>query len=441
MRKLFLLLVMASPLWAQMTLHECVKIALTHNPGLKIVEAEATIAREDQRQAGAAMLPSLDFSGSYRRQSTVPELRIDPIELPFGGSFTPFPGGGMQLGVYDNYDFRLTVSQPLFAGFRLRNRKSAAEAFTESKTLDVSRNRSDLIFKVESAYAAVLKAQKFCAIAQSAKDQVAAHLHDGQVIVEQGLARKDELLKVQVKLSEAELGLVRAENAIQLARAALENLLGQNLPTATELAVSSGSTTEIVDIESSLQKALAQRPEFKGLASATRATQTGKKIVQGAWLPSLGAFATFGYGKPGLDFINKDWMDYWLVGVGAEWNLWNWGKTGSQVQQAELRIQAIHETGRQLRDAIVLDVTQACLQADEAQKRCAVAAEMEKQAQESFRVTERQYQQGQVSHTDFFDAQSEWTRAQLHKAEAEVEATLAQANWRRAVGVSEKEYK
>jgi outer membrane protein TolC len=65
---------------------------------------------------------------------------------------------------------------------------------------------------------------------------------------------------------------------------------------------------------------------------------------------------------------------------------------------------------------------------------------MEALAQESFRVAENLYRQGQSSHTEFFDAQSEYTRSQLARAQAEIDLMLARANWRKAAGESADAY-
>ncbi len=444
MRKYVFLILLFSwhlPARAQMTLAECVKIALANNPGLKVTESDEKIAIEDARQAQRSRLPSLDFSGSYRRQSTTPELTIPSIQLPTGGTpITLFPGGGMTLGTLDNYDFKLTVSQPIFTGFRLSNRVKAATAMAATRSMELEKSRSELIYKVEMAYGNVLKSQKFSQIASSAKEQVTAHLRDVENYVAQGLAKKDELLKVQVKLSEAELAVVQAENAVQLARVALENLLGQKLAASIGFDEMKAKPADPVDLASSIKLAMTERRELKSLEYARVANDAARKIAQGGMLPSLAAFGSLGYGKPGLDFINKDWMDYWLLGVGAEWNLWTWGKTRSQVQQAQLKINSLDEIERQARDGITLDVTQACLLMEEATKRFQLTATMEAQCLESFRMTENSYKQGQATHTEFFDAQSELTRARLQKAQAEIDQALAQANWRRAVGVNIKEY-
>lgn len=438
---LVLLLLWILPAQAQTTLSQCVKTALANNPGLKAAESETKLAAEEAQQAWSSRLPSLDFSGSYRRQSVVPELTMPTVKLPVGDQqITLFQGGAFELGMLDNYDFKLTLSQSIFTGFRLSNRWKAAQAIGSSKSEELMKNRSELIFKVETAYAHVLKAQQFLLIAQSANDQVKAHLKDVENFVHQGMAKKDELLKAQVKLSETELSIIQAENAIKMAKVALENLIGQKLTDGATLAPMEIQETGSPEISAAIQQAYAERAELRSLNYAREAGNASIKIARGGRLPSLAAFGSLGYGKPGLDFIKREWMDYWLVGLGAEWNLWNWGKTNSQVQQAKLKVETISETERQVRNAIELDVTQACLLLEEASQRLHLTSVLKGQATESYRVTENNYKQGLASHTEFFDAQSELTRAKLQKAQAEIDRALAQANWRRAVGGNIKEY-
>ena len=438
---MMLLILWIAPAKAQFTISECVKTALANNPGLKVAESETKIVTEDVHQAWSSLLPSLDFSGSYRRQSVVPELDMSSIKIPFGGQeITPFEGGAFQLGMLDNYDVKLTLSQPIFTGFRLSNRWKVSKAVTSTKTEELMKNRSDLIYKVETAYTNILKAQKFLQIAQSAKQQVQAHLKDVENFVTQGMAKKDERLKVQVKLSESELTVIQAENAIKMTKVALENLIGQKLPSDATLAPMEVQDVLSPEISSSIQMAFSDRAELRSLNYAKEAGRVSIKIAEGGMYPSLAAFGTLGYGKPGLDFIKREWMDYWLVGIGAEWNLWSWGKTKSQVQQAKLKVNAITETERQVRNAIELDVTQACLLLEETNKRLQLTSVMEDQALESYRVTENSYKQGLATHTEFFDAQSELTRAQLQKVQAEIDAALAKANWLRSVGANLKSY-
>jgi len=340
--------------FSQATLPEMVQAALAHNPGLAMVQAEAHSAAEDVTQSKAERLPAVGFSGSYRRQSSVPELHLEPITLPFGaGVYSPLAGGGFTLGMLDNYDFRLTVTQPIFSGFRLSQKLAASRAGLAGKTSEISRQRAELINQVEKAYGQVLKSQKYVEIAQSGREQIAGHQRDVSKMVDQGLLNKEELLQVKVRLSEAELAVVQAENSLAMSLAVLENLVAEKIPAGTIFSDMPQPSGEFTDLERSLQLAYANRPELATLVHAREASHSLLRIAQGSRLPAIAAFGSLGYGKPGLDIINKEWMDYWLVGVGLEWQVWNWGKSRSQVQQAKIKQAALGDAERQLLNASV----------------------------------------------------------------------------------------
>ena len=424
----------------QLTLQECVKTAFENNPDLKMKAVDFEIAREEAKQSEKERLPAIGFSGSYRRQSTIPEFKLPTIQSPFGGAaITLVPEGGIKLGSLDTYDFRLTMTQPVFTGFRLKNRISASKARTVSKQYEVKAARAELVYKVETAYANVQKAKKFLQIAQTGSQQVKKHLEDVENYVRQGLARRSELLAVKVKLAEAELNVVKARNGLQLAVAALENVIGIQIEPGTEFA-DFVPDAESIDLQASVQQAMQEREEIKTFDFALQASRMAEKIVSGQRYPALSAFASYGYGRPGLDFIKNEWMDYWIVGVGAQWDLWNWGKTRSQIQQTKLQSRKLLEAEQQVRLAIRLDVTQACLKVQEARERLELTKQMQQQAEEAFRVTENSFQQGQATNAEYLDAQLDLTRAKLRKAEAEIDYALSLANWRRAVGINNKKY-
>jgi len=427
--------------YSQATLPQMVQTALAHNPALTMVQAEAQSAEQDLLQSKAERWPAADLSGSYRRQSAVPELHVQPITLPFGaGVYSPFPSGALTLGMLDNYDLRLTVTQPVFTGFRLSQKVAAGRAGWLAKSSEISRQRAELIHQVERAYGQVLKSQKYIEIAQSGREQIASHLRDVMRRVEQGLLNKEELLQVKVRLSEAELAVVQAENSHAMSLAMLENLLAEKIPPGTVFSDMPQPAEETVDLERSLQLAYANRPELSTLAHNREASQAMVRIAQGGRLPAVAAFGSLGYGKPGLDMIKKEWMDYWVVGVGLEWQVWNWGKSRAQVQQAKIRQTALGDAEKQLREAIRLDVTQSYLQWQETSQRQQLCTVLQDQAEESFRVAERRYQQGVINHSEYFDQQAALTRARLARAQAEIDYRVCLANLNRAAGVNEKTY-
>jgi len=440
----FIVIFMASSLYAQenrLTLKECIEIALKENPELKMKMSDYAVASEDVQQSRKDLLPTLSFSANYRRQSTVPSVEFPPIKSPLGGQpISIFPEGGLELGSLDTYDFKLNVVQPVFTGFRLKNRVAASTLQAKSRYHEIEKARADLIFRVESAYANVLKARHILKIAETGKAQVQKHLSDVKNFVDQGLALKSDFLTVKVKLAEAELAVLRAQNGIKMALAALENIMGAPIPPDAEMEEFSLYQVASVDVDSSIRMAMQNREELKALSLARQASGTAIKIVRGNRLPTVSAFASYGYGRPGLDFVKNEWMDYWVVGVGANWTLWNWGKTRSKIQQAQLQSQKVQEALDRARLAIKLDVTQACLHVNEAVQRMQLIEEMESQAEEAFRVVESNYQQGQATNSEYLDAQSDLTRVRLQKIEARIDFAISLANWRRAVGINDENY-
>mgnify|MGYP005851691405 CR=1 FL=1 len=434
MLRFLILLLVVSAASAQVTLDACIRNGLRNHPSLRLAQNEERAGAEELKQARSARLPSLDFSGSYRYQSVVPEFRLQPLSLPIGGvPIELFPGGSMALGMYDNFDFRLTVAQPLFAGFRLVQRQSSAEWSLRSKQAQVLKARNELAFKITSVYGQALKAERLLAIAHINREQVEAHRTRVRGMLAQGLVRRDDLLKTEVKLSEVELLILQAENAVRLSRALLENLTGE--PLTDSLAAMVYEPTLPTDLDAAVAEAFRNRPELRELMFLERAGEAAMRIAGGGRLPTIGAFGTFGYGKPGLDFIKKEWMDYWLVGAGVEWNVWNWGKTRSQMQQAQIRRDSVSEAMRQMRQTVTLEVTEAYIRLHEAQQTLQLLNASAAQAAESYRVAENSYQQGQATHTDYFDAQSQWLRVQQQISQAEIDLAVAQANWRRALGL------
>lgn len=408
---------------------------MQHNPRLRVAKTQVAISTQAVKQGASDLLPSVGIAASYRRQSKVPELTFPKLNLPPG--FPPvslFPDQRLSLGVLDNYDLRLTITQPIFTGLRLLNRYRASQEQWRAHTFEEKRILSELIFRVERDYAQVLRSQRLLVIAETALQQMVAHQTDVAHFVNQGLAREDELLKMKVKVAEAELGLVQARNALKLAQTTLVSTMGTPLVPGTRFIEVPQQERIAVEASHSVELALKNRVELQSLAANHEIAQAMVKVTQGKQFPNVAGFASFGYGRPGMDFIKDEWMDYWLVGISAEWTLWNWGKTNSEIQQARLVLDQTNDTKSELELMIRTDATVAALQLNEALEKITVSEKLEQAALQSYAVCENNYRQGLVTNTEYLDSQSELMRAQLAKAQAEADNFVARSNWRRAIG-------
>jgi outer membrane protein TolC len=60
-------------------------------------------------------------------------------------------------------------------------------------------------------------------------------------------------------------------------------------------------------------------------------------LTQKKRMPTLGAFANAGYGKPGYDFFNDEIHGFYMVGAQFQWNIWDWKQTNREKQQLSVQ--------------------------------------------------------------------------------------------------------
>jgi outer membrane protein TolC len=47
-------------------------------------------------------------------------------------------------------------------------------------------------------------------------------------------------------------------------------------------------------------------------------------------MPKFQAFGQAGIGRPAFDMLSNDFEGYYIVGLGLNWNFWNWNKTRNE---------------------------------------------------------------------------------------------------------------
>lgn len=120
-----------------------------------------------------------------------------------------------------------------------------------------------------------------------------------------GLKPQNDVLKVQVKLNESELGIRKAENALRLATMNLCHLIGK--PLTTEILIS-GDFPEI-EQEMELQVLdITRRPEYGILDKQVAIARQQVKLNRSELLPKVGIKGSYDY-VHGLELNEKNFLD------------------------------------------------------------------------------------------------------------------------------------
>jgi len=417
-----------------LSLEEALAAGLGSSPGLHASRLKLEAAAANAREIAAGRLPALKLGGGYTRLSEVPDFQVT---LPV----SPNPIVVSQ-SYFNNFNLRLGVQQPLFTGFRLQAGEGSARMIEAAAGQDLERDRAELVFAVKSAYWGLARAREFEKVIDENVRQVAGHLKDVRAFFDQGLATKNDVLRTELELSNAEIMRIDARNAAEIALAGLASLIGLPLDADIDLTTSVESQASRLPADggggeaSQVATALARRPEIKSAEFRINAAEQGVKAARSGFYPQVFLTGNYYYLRPNpriLPALDR-FKGTWDVGVSVTLDVWNWGQTKLQAEQAEARVGQARDARKALEDQAVLEITQCRLSLARAGEKVRVAGQAVGQAEENLRVTRERFKQGVALSADVLDAEVALLQAKLGRTHAAIDQVLAQARLEKARG-------
>ncbi len=417
-----------------LSLEEALAAGIERSPGLHASRLELEAASARSREIAAGRLPSVKLGGGYTRLSEVPDFQVT---LPI----SPNPIVVSQ-SYFDNFNLRLGIQQPLFTGFRLQAGEGSARLLEAAAGQDLEKSRAELAFAVKSAYWGLARAREFETVIDENVRQVGEHLKDVRAFFDQGLATRNDVLRTELELSNAEILKIDARNAAEIALTALASLIGLPPGSDVDLTTTVESRASRLPPEAGeggadpIERALANRPEIKSAELRIKASQMGVKAARSGFFPQVYLSGNYYYLRPNpriLPSLDR-FKGTWDLGVSVSFDVWNWGQTKLQAEQAEARLGQAREARKALEDQAVLEVTQCRLSLARAGEKVRVAGQAVGQAEENLRVTKERFKQGVALSSDVLDAEMALLQAKLGRTQAEIDRVLAQARLEKALG-------
>ncbi len=442
-RMLFVYLTIASAAVGQqsqqLTLEDAIRIGKENSRSLRISEFRVEAASAKTSEARAAMLPSLKFEGSYKRLSNIDPFAIQILQL----GTAPIE---ISPNIPNTYSMKVGLQQPLFTGFKLRSNIHVAEHLAEASEADRKGSESDLVLNVVNAYWMAYQAIETKKFVDDNVDRLTSYQSDTQNLMKAGLVTRNDLLKIQVQLSNAKLSQIDAANDVEVSIMNLNNIMGQSLDTQIHLTsvptitmgqegmsaqASSGTPTPIL-----VDMAMKNRSDLLAMNYRVEAARSSVTASQGNWWPQLALMANYVYSNPNQRYLpmQDKFKGTWEVGVVIQFDIWNWGMTAHQTAQASSQLHQTEYMLAQMKDNATLEVKRSQLGVERAVSRIDVAREAIEQAEENSRSTNEKYKNGLATSTDLLDASLAVLQARTSYTGALVEHQIALARLNKAVG-------
>ncbi len=216
-------------------LQQAIDIAVQNNPELKAAALDLDAADANIRQAGLWANPTLEMESEN-----------------FSGDN---PG-------FSRAENTLAISQPFMLGGKIKHQKNIAAKEKEIVRLQHDLAKTDLIAQVEEAVYEILLAQKNATYAMEARE-IAANLHKASATKAGMQSASPQSLSAEIELSQAEIEVMEAEKALEIARNNLSALWGGAGMLTGECAGSLDREYSVPAYDEIKKRVLENNPEIK----------------------------------------------------------------------------------------------------------------------------------------------------------------------------------
>lgn len=400
------------------------RVALGQDQSLKAAESRVAAAAADLAVAESSRMPVVSAGADFMRFNEAPEF-----DFSVGGVPTAVP-------MFEDDSVAradASVTLPVYTGGRVSHGIDAASAMLSSREAARSASAQQIKLNVAKHYIGVLRARRAVAVADSNVASLEAHLRDVEDMFEAGSVARNDYLAAAVSLADAEQRQLQADNALDLAHAGYNRALGRplNAPvTLDENLPGIDAGIDLGSLEALTEAAMNNREELGSLESAASAYRSKAEAARASTRPQLAL--TGGYMALQNEFLNRE--DFWMVGVGVRWNLFDGGQSRQKANSLSFQSQALGQQRSDLRSMIELQVREAWLRLNETRKRRELTERAVEQAEENLRVVRDRYRNGEGTNTEVLDAEMLRSMSRGNYDNADFDAKLALYELARGVG-------
>lgn len=252
---------------------DCVKIALSTNPTIKVADMEITRVSYSKNLTIAQLLPAVSFSGQFSRALALQTLYMDSRAIKMGRDNT--------------YSTGFTASVPLIAPQLWKSLKLNDNEI--SQNIEAARSsRLQMVNQVQKAYYALLLALDSHKVLLKNYETAKFNADIYKKKFDTGTASEYDVLRSSVQVKNLEPSLIEAENTIRRAQLQLLLLLGLDVATPVKPTESLSHYKErMYDLTMSIDTKLDNNTELRTLDLKTDYLKKALDVQKMAWYPTL----------------------------------------------------------------------------------------------------------------------------------------------------------
>jgi outer membrane protein len=244
---------------------------------------------------------------------------------------------------------------------------------------------------------------------------------------------RDDVLRAQLAVANAQQRLIQTRARVTLERARLAVLMGMppdSAIAAEPVAGEQSPTREAISLEQAERGAEAARVELREVDKRIEGAGRDTRIAYLKLTPQVSVVGAYIHNEGSLlSQINSGY-----IGGLASWDVWDWGTTTSGISEARARERQALLARTKVADEIRLEVREAFVGVGTATEAMDVAKASVAAAEENFRLVKKRYDANAATSFDVVDAEGLLTQSRGQMQTAIYDFLVARAALRRAMG-------
>lgn len=407
-----------------LSLKDAISYALENKADAKKAKLKVENSEYQIQEVRSRALPQISANGNLTYNPILQTTVIDgagfgapgtTIKAAFGQKWNSVGGVSLSQALFD---------QSVFTGLK------AAKTTREFYQLNDQMTEEQVIENVANNYYQIFVLRQKLSLLESSygTTEKVRDIVKGQF--ENGIAKKIDLDRMNVKISNVNTQKQQIINALQLQENALKFYIGMPINSEIEIPQSEFEMTPAALTEA---PNASTRSEFLILKKQEELLYLNKQAVKAGYYPTLSMAANYNYiGQgPEMPFFKKPsdgvyWSDFSSISLNLKVPIFTGFGTRAKVRQADVELRTIKEDIKDTQLALDLDYKNAKTQIENSIITITNQKENMRLAQEILKNTNNNYIQGLASLTDLLDAENASTEAQNNYTAAILDYKLAE---------------
>jgi len=385
-----------------LTLKESITFAMQHNRMLSASANQANAAQAQVDMATGRLLPRLDVSsGFYRTNSPLNSFGTKLQQQNV--SATDFDPNALNNPAYiNNYQSRLGLSLPLFAGGANWAARSSAKAQANASVYALKQHQQQLIFQTISAYVMARQALAQVHAQEQALNAATKRWEDAKALKKRGIVIESDVMDANVHVLRNQVALDQAQGFYADSLESLRLIMGMNEVQNIETLAEPELNYNTPDLEALITHATNQRADLLALQQQVEAASSAQTQAQAGFFPHVNLVAAQEWNHDSFGLQNDNTM----VGINVTMNIFAGGADAAQARAAESKHIILGLQVQDKKQQIRNEINQAWRGVSIAEKRLHGEHEAMKQTAESLRIKSLRHKQGLEKTSDLLDAQA-----------------------------------